>query len=237
MALLLLTLGAVSGPSAQAATSASIAASLSPNRLAARSALTVTVDYRNEALGEPSPVVKAVVRLPAGMSLDMPSLHSCTAARLMTHGASGCPQRSQLGHGHALAETLDGSQTLRENISLRVFLGPPENLSPTFYVLAQGTTPVQEQLVFSGSVRSDVAPYGERLAMSIPAVPSLPTEPDASLANLAITIGSNTRGRSHGLASIRVPHSCPAGGFPFAAEFTYLEGARGSALTKIPCPR
>ncbi|HTA15335.1 MAG TPA: hypothetical protein VK781_10820 [Solirubrobacteraceae bacterium] len=231
-----LILAVLGSASAQAATSASIAPSLHPNRLGARSALTVTIGYRGEELSEPSPVTKAVVRLPAGMSLDVPSLRSCTAARLLAHGASSCPPRSQLGRGHALVETYAGSQPVTENVALQVFLGPPDNLTPTFDILAQGSSPVQELLVFGGSARPDVAPYGERLVISIPPVPSLPMEPDVSLMSLTLTIGHSTKS-SHNLAGIRAPRSCPTGGFPFAAEFTYLEGARGSASAKIPCPR
>jgi hypothetical protein len=233
----LLILGVATSAPAHAATSASIAPSLSPNQLGARAALTVTIGYRGGELGVPSPVVKAVVRLPSGMSLDVPSLHSCPAARLLASGAGGCPSRSQLGQGHALVETRTGSQTVTENVALRMFLGPPDNLNPTFNVLAQGSTPVDELLVFGGSVRVARAPYGEQLMISIPPVPSLPMDSDVSLVSLTMTVGAKTQARSHNRTSVLVPRSCPKGGFPFAAEFTYLEGARGSALAKLPCPR
>lgn len=222
---------------AQAATAAKLVSSLSPNRLGARSALTLSIGYWGGDLGVSAPITKTVMRLPAGMSLDLPSLRSCTAARLLANGADGCPPSSELGSGHALVETHVGSRIVTEKVALRMFLGPPKNLTPTFNILAQGFTPVAELLVFSGSVRRDEAPYGERLVMSIPPVASLPTEPDVSLVSLTMTVGPSARKMSHELASVRVPHSCPAGGFPFAAEFTYLEGAHNSALAKIPCPK
>jgi hypothetical protein len=233
----LLFVSALTGAPALAITSAGIAPSLSPDRLGARAALTMKIRYGGGELGVPSPVLTSVVRLPVGMNLDVPSLHSCTAARLLARGASGCPRQSRLGGGHALVETLAGSQTVTENVTLSVFLGPPDNLDPTFDVLAQGDTPVDETLVLGGSVRTDSAPYGERLVMSIPPVPALPAEPDVSLESLTLTVGSAPTHAHTNAASILVPRSCPAGGFPFAAEFTYIDGSHSNISTTIPCPR
>ncbi len=213
-------------------TSASITPSLSPDRLGARAALTLTIRYAGGEFGVPLAVRKAILRMPAGMSLDVPSLHSCTAARLRARGPSGCPARSQLGTGHALVETHAGTQTITEGIALRAFLGPPDNLRPTFDILAQGYSPIDERVVFGGSVLESSAPYGEQLVMSLPPIPSLPLEPDASLVTFSLTVGA--RGRH--TTAVRVPASCPAGGLPFAATFTYADGSIGGALARIRCP-
>jgi hypothetical protein len=218
------------------ATSASITASLSPDRLGARVALTFTVLYAGGAFGVPAPVRRSVVRFPAGMSLDVPSLHSCTVARLRTRGVDGCPTRSRLGTGHALVETRAGPQTIAEDVTLHAFLGPLDNLEPTFEILARGHTPLDERVVFTGSVLADRAPYGEQLVMSIPPVPTLPLEPDASVVTFSLTVGAGSRDGAHDQSAVLVPAHCPAGGFPFAAEFTYADGSVGSALATIPCP-
>src|ERR1700723_842272 len=83
---------------AQASTSASITPTLSPNRLHAKSALTLTIHYKSGEAGLPTPVSRAVLRLPAGLSLDIPILRSCNLAQLQAHGASGCPAQSAIGH-------------------------------------------------------------------------------------------------------------------------------------------
>jgi hypothetical protein len=225
----------VPGAFAQAPTSATITPSLAPDRLGARAALTLTIRYAGGESGLPSPVRRSVLRLPAGMSLDVPSLRSCTAARLRARGVSGCPARSRLGAGHALVETREGSQTITENVTLWAFLGPPRNLEPTFEILAQGDTPVQESLVLTGSVLSASAPYGEALVMAIPPVPTLPLEPDASIVTFSLTVGASRR-RTGDRNAVLVPFACPAGGFPFAAQFTYADGSAGGALATIPCP-
>jgi len=228
-------LSAGSDASAQAPTSATIATSLSPDRLGARASLTLTIHYAGGEFGVPSPVRSSILELPAGMGLEIPSLRVCRAAWLRAGGVSGCPARSRLGNGHALAETLEGSQLVTENLALWAFLGPPRNLEPTFEVLAQGVTPVQENLVIGGSVLSDSAPYGEQLVMSIPPVPTLPLEPDASIVTFSLTVGVSRR-RTGDRDAVLVPLTCPAGGFPLAARFTYADGSGSSVLARIPCP-
>lgn len=217
-------------------TSATIAPSLSPNRLGAKATLTFTVSYAGVELLVPSPVRRAILHFPAGLRLDIPKLRSCAAARLRAHGASGCPAQSRIGSGHALVESHTGSQTITEHITLRAFLGPPRNLRPTFAILAQGYTPIQERVVLKGTVLADRAPYGEALDMSIPPIPTLPNEPDASIVTFSLTVGASRRHRPRDANTVVVPSSCPVGGFPFAGEFTYADGSAGAALATTPCP-
>lgn len=224
-------------PAAPLPTTATITPSLSPDRAGAQAALTFAIRYSGGEFGVPSPVRHSVLRFPAGMSLDIPSLRACSAARLRAHGPKGCPEQSEIGSGHALAETHAGSQITTEEVDLHAFLGPLENLQPTFAILAQGYTPLDEQIVFTGKVSAASAPYGEQLEMSIPPVPSLPLEPDASIVTFSLTVGAGRGHGASGRSTISVPRKCPSGGFPFAAEFTYADGAVGSALATEACPR
>ncbi|HTZ65004.1 MAG TPA: hypothetical protein VMB51_12945 [Solirubrobacteraceae bacterium] len=219
------------------ATTATIAASLAPDRLGAKAALTLAVHYAGGEAGVPAPVRRAVVWLPAGMSLDAPQLRSCSAARLRAVGAGGCPQASALGAGHALVETRAGSLTVTEKVSLRAFIGPLDNLEPTFEILAQGLSPAEQRVVLSGFALVAGPPYGEQLVLSIPPVPTLPLAPDASIASLSLTVGAGLRARARDRNAVLVPSACPAGGFPVAAEFTYAGAPSGEASTAIPCPR
>jgi hypothetical protein len=231
---ILLALPALAPVSASAA-SATIAPSLSPNRLGAKGALKLTVHFAESGSeGIPMPVRRSVLRFPAGLGIEIPHLRSCSIARLRARGPSGCSPQSELGHGHALAEALAGSQLITENISLWLFLGPFHNLEPTFEILGQGFTPFDERVVLTGSVVLDQAPYGEDLVLSIPPIPTVPLEPDASIVTMSLTVGtSRPTTRSN---TVVVPPSCPAGGFPFAAEFTYADGSSGSALANAVCP-
>ena len=92
--------------------------------------------------------------------------------------------------------------------------------------------------MFSGTVLPDSAPYGEELALSIPPIPSLPLEPDASIVSFSLEIGASRQLERHDSNAVLVPSSCPpTGSFPFAAEFTYADGAGGGALATVPCAR
>jgi hypothetical protein len=222
----------------------SITSLFSPDRLGARGALTFSIRY---AVGQadgispagprvPAPVRKLVMRFPAGMGLDIPSLRDCSAARLRAHGARGCPAASRVGGGYALTALPAGSQILTERIILSAFVGPLRNGQPTLAILAQGYTPLGELLVFKGEIRFDRAPYGEELAIEVPPIHALPQTPDASPVVFSLTLGVKQHRRSSPANTVIVPSKCPAGGFPFAAESTFADGSRGSALVRAACP-
>jgi hypothetical protein len=201
-------------------------------------ALDFTIDFTdNESeTGVPSPVRRTLLRFPAGLNVEIPLLRSCDATRLRAHGPSACPPQSHIGGGHALAEVHVGSQTIAEHVALWVFLGPLHNLSPTFLILGRGYSPFNERVVIAGSVVSDNLPFGEDLAMNIPPIPTLPLEPDASIVNMSLAVGSTSPHASRA-ATVVVPHHCPVGGFPFAAAFTYADGSTGRASAAAHCPR
>jgi hypothetical protein len=217
-------------------TVATISPSFSPDRLGAKAALTFTVSYTGGEFEVPSPVREAVVHFPPGLSLNIPHLRSCTRAQIEARGAEGCPRQSLIGTGHALADIHAGEGVEREEATLWSFIGPPQNDNPTIEILGQGYTPLNERVVISGTVLPDQPPYGEKLVMSIPPIPSIPLEPDASTAFFTITVGG-AHYRAQDPNTVLVPPSCPTGGFPFAAEFTYANGSTNTTTASVPCPR
>jgi hypothetical protein len=210
---------------------------LFPNRLGAKGALVLTIRYAGGESGVPAPVRRSAWRLPAALSLEIPHLRSSDPSRLRARGPRGCPPQSQIGSGHALAEAHVGSQIVTEDIRLWVFVGSLLGVAPTFEILGQGYTPFDQRMVFTGTAIPDRAPYGEDLVMPIPSIPTLPLEPNASIVTLSLTVGTSARRHSSSANTVVVPGSCPLGGFPFAAEFTYADGSRGSALAAALCPR
>jgi hypothetical protein len=230
------SLPALAQSQTQPQTLARIAPLLFPDKLGARGALTFTIEYAAARSGVPEPLRHATLMFPAGMSIEVPHLYPCSPAALRARGPAGCSPKSLLGSGHALAEVAAGSQLISEHIALWAFLGPPRNLVPTLELLGQGYTPFDERFVFSGTVLTANPPYGEELEMPMPAIASLPLEPDASIVSFTLTVGEH---HSHRAAtdSVVVPSVCPLGGFPFAAAFTYADGSSGNATATAPCPR
>ncbi len=217
------------------ATSATFTPTFSPDRADAKGALTLTIRYTGGEMGVPAPVHRSVLRLPAGLTLEVPSLRSCSAALLRARGPSSCPPQSLVGRGHALAEALAGSEVIEEEVALWAFIGPPLGNQPTLELVGEGSTPVPAQVVITGTVVPAHAPYGEELVIPIPPIPSLPSVSETSLANLTLTLGTGGPHPSRSANTVLAPTRCPAGGWPFAAAFTYADGSSGSTVAKAPC--
>jgi hypothetical protein len=225
-----------SGSLAQAETFVGIAPSLRPSRLGAKGELTFDIHFAGGEFGVPPPVRRAVLKFPAGMGIEIPVLRSCSTARLRSRGPSGCPVQSEIGGGSVLVEAHLGSQVLTESVALRMFIGPLRNLQPTVEILGLGYSPFEERLVFGGAALATEVPYGEELVLQIPPIVTLPLEPDASIVSLSLTLGSDGTSHAHEANTVIVPSSCPPGGFPFAAEFTYADGTSADAQATDKCP-
>jgi hypothetical protein len=225
----------VEGQAAEPETVAAIKPSFSPDRLGAKAAFTFSVRFTGGAFGVPSPVRRAVVHLPPGLSMNIPHLRICTRAQLQARGESGCPARSLIGVGHALADVHAGAGVESEEASVWAFLGPPQGINPTIEILGQGYTPLDERVVITATALPDKPPYGEELVMSIPAIPSIPYEPNASTVSVSLTVGG-ARFRGHSPNTVLLPTTCPAGGFPFKTEFAYEDGSTSTTTATVPCP-
>ena len=220
-----------------AATTAQIAASLHPDRPAARGMLDIGITYGGTDGALPQPLRRAVLRLPGALGVDIPILRSCSPARLRTRGEAGCPPQSLIGRGQASVQALLGSQLLGERVALSLFVGPLVNLQPTFEILIQGDTPFRERVVVSGRVTPDQPPFGEDLAISLPPIPTLPLEPDATIVSLSLAIGTPASARSRRANAVVAPAHCPAGDLPLAIDSTFADGTSTSAVASVPCPR
>jgi hypothetical protein len=76
-------------------------------------------------------------------------------------------------------------------------------------------------------------------------VPSIAGGPPVSILRVRSTIGPNrltyyrhAHGRlvAYRPRGIEVPERCPRDGFPFAADFGFLDGSHASAHTTVRCP-
>jgi hypothetical protein len=223
---------------AQTETSASMRPSLLPNRLGASTALTLAFRFSGGTEGVPAPLRGMVVHLPAGLTVNLRGAGICRSSRLRSRGASGCERNSLVGRGHALMKVHAGSLAVPEATSVSIYRGSDKGSLQTLEILSQGSTPLDERTVLTGVLAPDGGRYGSKLTMSVPAIPTLVLEPDASFVSLSLTVGGiGRRPRAHAAAgSILLPHSCPASGFPFAADLTFAGGSTASVGTTVACP-
>jgi hypothetical protein len=138
-----------------------------------------------------------------------------------------------LGRGSAVLEVRPGAQTLPEQVTMSAFRGPNRGNRPTLEIFGQGETPLYQSSISTAVLEPDGAPYGSKLVISIPPIPTLELEPNASFQSFSLTIRGPGVG---GAAAIRVPRRCPSGGFPFAASFTFANHSTASASTGVGCP-
>jgi hypothetical protein len=221
-----------------ATSGASMRPSLLPDRLGASTALTLAFRFSGGEAGVPAPLSRMVLRLPAGLTISLRRVGICAKSRLRHRGVAGCPAGSEVGRGHALMSVHAGSLAVPEETTIAIFRGPNRGARPTLEIFGQGETPLDQSSISTAVLEPDSAPYGSKLTVSIPPIPTLVLEPNASFVSLSLTVGGVGRSpRAHAAAgAILVPRSCPAGGFPFAAGFTFADGSTAAASTSAACP-
>jgi len=245
---LALLLGGCMAASASAATEkATLHAGFSPNRLGAST--TISFSFHVETVDglAPPPMTSLDLRLPAGINYTATTLGLaiCQPQALLERGLAGCSPNSRLGFGSAFVEVPFGVGSGKEIPEVQALMGPPRNGNIVVLFYANGLSPVLAQLVFSGEVVPDSAPFGSQLATDVPPVASVPGGPDVSIVSAQTTIGPNRLTyyrRRHGRRvpfhpiGVSVPERCPHGGFPFSARFGFQDGSSQNASTTVPCP-
>jgi hypothetical protein len=222
---------------ARAQASASIQPSLLPDRLGARAAFTFAFRLGAGEEEVPPALSRIVIHLPAGLRIDLRGVGTCNAARLRRMGPRGCPPGSLVGRGHAVLAVHAGSQAIPEDAVISAFRGPDRGGHPVLQILGRGDTPLQEQTLSTGVLSADRGPFGLKLTVSVPAIPTVMYEPDASIVSFSLTVGAAARPRAHAAAgAVTVPRRCPAGGFRFAADFHFSDLTSTSAAARVPCP-
>jgi hypothetical protein len=225
---------------------ASLSASFSPDRLGAPTTITFGFGLAT-AEGAPPPLTRMDLQMPAGMNYTFTTLGLalCQPAALLAKGLAGCPADSRLGYGSAVVEVPFGTGAGREIPEVQALAGPSPNGNLVVLFYANGLYPIVTQVSFAGEVLPDGGRFGSQLLTSIPLVSSIPGGPDVSIVHVESTIGprhltyyKHVHGRLVAFTprGVSVPEHCPRGGFPFAAQFAFQEGASASAETVVPCP-
>ena len=184
-----LALGACLAGAAQAAQSAKLQVSLSPERLGAST--TLSFGFQIEAPGGalPAALTQLAVRLPAGMGVDTSGLATCTEAKLEEkHGPQGCSRNARVGRGSVKVQVPLGNVTRPEIAALAVFNGPRKSGHTTLLFDAIGKLPIATQLIFGGVIVP--GPQGDSIEATIPLIPVLPNSPDGAIVEMTATLGT-----------------------------------------------
>jgi hypothetical protein len=233
---------------AGAAPTATLSASFEPDRLGQRT----TLEFGFQITGGPGRVPPALTEVDLsypnhlGIELSGLGLATCAEAALQAAGPRGCPADSIMGHGTALAEISLGGEVVDESAPLEILRAADQEGHLALLFDATGTSPLAASVVFPGVLLPAPAPYEGLLSIGLPLIPSVPGAPDVALVRLSSTLGPSrivyyeqVEGRTlaYQPPGILIPKTCPAGGFPFAAQFGFADGSHASATTVVPCPR
>jgi hypothetical protein len=217
-----------------------LAAAFSPERLGAATAISfkLSVDPPAETAAVPLSGVEVSYPANLGLATSGLGLEACDPETLEIEGPSACPPDSKMGQGNALVEVPFGPETRSESVALGIYAAPSGDGYLHLAILAEGSIPVIAQIVLSAVLEPG------RLRISIPALPTLPDAPAATLVQMHATIGGSLTyyEHDHGRTiayrpkGIGLPDSCPHGGFKLGASLAFTDGQRSWAATVIPCP-
>jgi hypothetical protein len=230
------------------APSAALSASFTPERLGQRTTLSFGFRLQTGAGQVPPALTEVDFSYPdyLGIALSGLGLATCTEAALQASGPQGCPTDSIMGRGTVLAEIALGPEVVKESAPLTILRASDQEGHIALLFSAFGTFPLAAGVVFPGTLLPAPTPYGGLLSMAVPSIASIPGAPDVALVKLRSTLGPSgiiyyeqAAGRTlaYQPPGILLPDSCPPGGFPFAAEFTFVGGSHARAATTVPCPR
>jgi hypothetical protein len=182
-------------------------------------------------IGKASPVFNTVVKLPRGTKLGYRHFATCDPRRLETRGVNGCSRRSRVGKG---VLTADGRPVVDTPVQGTVTAFNGTNRRYLLYVIPELSSP----LVLVGKLS------GLTLRIPVPAVPTLPGQPNATLTRFQIKTGGKVRKtRRRGGRKRRVtyhylqnPSRC-RGSWRWTFDFTYENGERLSPTDDVRCRR
>lgn len=229
-----------------ALTSAAVAfrfeATLTPDVPGAPTNLSGAMTFAEGAI--PQPLREVVAFAPAGLELDLRNVVACTRAKLEARGPRGCPLASRIGFGGGVGVVKLGEETIREPYALDFFLAPRERGRLAILVYVSAVAPVSLQFVLVARETRGSSPYGLGLAVSVPAISTVPGAADAAVESSYVSLGGadvayyRTVHGARRLVHVRgllAPRSCRAGGLHFQALASFQDGMDASAEYVTPC--
>lgn len=232
---------------AHAQQSVRLHAALTPKRLGQGTTISFGFHIETPAQRVPPPLTGVEISYPIefGFALSELGLTTCSTRTLEASGPEGCPANSLMGYGTALAEIPVGPEILDETVHITIVRTSEHSGHLALLIYAEGEDPVSAEIVFPGLILPAAPPFGGRLKIHIPLVPSLPSGPNVAIVQFQSTLGPlhlHYTERVHGKIlkyepkGIPLPNRCPPGGFAFAAKFRFADGSNTVAHTTVPCP-
>lgn len=227
---------------AAATTQSKITASLVPNSGGKPTVVHFDVMTFDTTGAVPAPGSNAVVHLPLGLKINAKGFTRCNGNLSNPPDASKCPASSKVGGGSSIVAAQVGSAAINENATVTAYAGAKQNGHDTLLLYAVGTTPISTQLTLVGEIiPGDAKPYSEKLNVPIPAIPTVPGGPNASITDFNTTVGKTikVKGKKVSLVTAPTKKACVGTGSEhWGYDGTYMNGAPPyTSTTTSPCPK
>lgn len=219
---------------------------LTPTRLGHETTVAFNVQIPPPHGRPASPLTQLYLGYPSdlGVAVSGLGIANCQQARLELFGAQSCPAESRMGQGTAIAEIQVGPELIKERAPVAILRTREREGHLALLFSAEGRTPVAAQITFSGVLLPGATPQEEGIRIDVPLVEGLPGGPNVAVTELQASLGPRSLTyyeHSHGKLvpyhprGILLPNRCPKRGFVFTARFSFLDGSRANAKSRVLC--
>ena len=226
---------------ASGTTQSKITASFSPNKGGKPTHIAFDVKtFSTTAGGVPAAGSNAVVHLPKGLKYSSKGFTLCNGNLQNPPSAANCPAKSKVGGGTSIVAAQVGSAAINENATVTAYAGSKQNGHDTLLLYAVGTTPISTQITLVGEViPGDASPYSYKLNVPIPAIPTVPGGPNASITDFNVTVGGTAKVKGKKVALLTAPKksACVGALEHWGYDGTYMDCTSYTSTTTSPCPK
>jgi hypothetical protein len=189
----------------------------------------------SEYFGEPEPLSKVTVDLPAGVGGTTSGFAACTKEMLEEDGVAECPSGSIAGPAGPIVMQVQlkpSEPPVVEEGTIQAVFAPEGQL----YFYLQLTHPVIIEQILTSSYVADTPPYSHALTIEIPPVLSVPGAPNLSVTSMTLEFGASREEPTTTAYSVIIPEECPQGGFAWAADTTFEDASTSHLTATSVCP-
>lgn len=205
----------------------------------------MTLEYvigGTEYFGSAPPIIGANFYAPKGSVVHPGGFPTCAEATIVNVGPSACPKGSSAGPiGTVLGYVTFGGERVEESAELFSFIRPSGGLE----YFTDGHSPVSLEVLTKAhySHLGGVDGYGFEEEEEVPLIATVPGAPYASVKTITGEFGAAIKSHGKTIYYLRLPKTCPKGGFSLKTEAIFAENGEPSkpepvtAFYTAPCPR
>ena len=203
--------------------------------------LRTTLRISDDTGAKPPPLTNTTLRFPKGSVVNARYFKKCSRSALERGGPKACPAASKIGAGTSRAD----ARPIIANVNAKITMynGKPIGGNPTILIYA--VPDISAPLVIQGVLKYQRrGPYGYVLDVPVPPIPTLPGQPNASVAFFdTTTIDRVVRRKRRRIHYIEGPVVCNGTFLLLDGAFSYEGGLVNTVYERFTvkggprCPR